>query len=79
MEQEIKDKPTRLRVILATRGLKQKDLANMANLELYQVSKICSGLTKNIMLDTAKKISKALGVTIEEAFGDDDEQIKNEN
>lgn len=71
MEQNYGDKPTRLRLILAQKGIMQKDLAIMANVEKYQISQLCSGLKSNVMLDTAKRIAKALNVTLDEAFGDD--------
>jgi DNA-binding Xre family transcriptional regulator len=62
---------TRLQHILNERGVMQKDVAEWANIEKYQMSQICSGQKTNIMLDTAKKICRALGVTLDEAFGDD--------
>ena len=61
---------TKLEFILMSRGIMQKDLAVMANVEKYQISQICSGQKTNIMLDTAKKICRALNVTLDEAFGD---------
>jgi len=61
---------TKLEFIIMKRGIMQKDLAVMADVEKYQISQICSGQKKNIMLDTAKKICKALNVTLDEAFGD---------
>ena len=61
---------TRLKILLAQRGMTQKDLAEIAGIEVYQVSLLCTGKQKNLMLDTAKKIAYALGVTIDEAFGD---------
>ena len=38
----------------------QKELAEKANIELYQISQLCSGKKTNIMLDTAKRICKVL-------------------
>ncbi|MSW60247.1 MAG: helix-turn-helix domain-containing protein [Actinobacteria bacterium] len=64
-------KATRLRVILAQKGISQKDLAGMTGLEVYQVSNLCTGKKPNPMLDTAKKICYSLGVTLDEAFGDE--------
>jgi len=71
MEQNYGDKPTRLRTVLAEKGIMQKDLAKMSGVETYQISQLCSGLKSNVMLDTAKRIAKALNVTLDEAFGDD--------
>ena len=48
-------RPTRLKILLAQRGMSQKDLAEIAGLEMYQVSLLCSGKQKNLMLETAKK------------------------
>ena len=62
---------TRIRVLLAERGMTQKDLAEMTGLEVDQVSHICSGKKTNIMLETAKRICLALGVTLDDAFGED--------
>ena len=70
MKQNYNGEPTRLRQVLDLKGIKQKDLAVMANVETYQISKLCSGLKSNVMLDTAKRIAKALNVTLDEAFGD---------
>ena len=64
------DKITRLRLILAKRGLTQSELSEMADVEKYQVSLLCSGRRSNVMLSTAKKIAVALDVTLDEAFGD---------
>lgn len=63
-------KPTRLRIILAHKGITQRELAEMTGMETYQISQICSGKKTNIMLDNAKKIAYSLGVTLDEAFGD---------
>jgi len=70
MKQNYGDKPTKLRLIIEQRGIMQKDLAQMSNVETYQISKLCSGLKSNVMLDTAKRIAKALNVTLDEAFGE---------
>jgi len=71
MEQNHGGKPTKLRLILVEKGIMQQDLAKMSNVEKYQISQLCSGLKSNVMLDTAKKIARALNVTLDEAFGDD--------
>ena len=64
-------KITKLKRILFEKGVTQKDLADITNMENCQISNIVSGNQKNIMLDSAKKIAKALGVTLDDAFGDD--------
>ena len=61
---------TRIRVLLAQRGMTQRDLAEMTGLEVCQISLICSGKKTNIMLETAKRICLALGSTLDETFGD---------
>lgn len=61
---------TRLKIILAQKGMTQKELAEIAGVEVYQISNICSGKKTNIMLETAKRICFALDVTLDEAFGD---------
>jgi DNA-binding Xre family transcriptional regulator len=50
--------------------MKQKHLAELADLELYQVSNIVTGMQKDMLLSTAKKICNALNITLDEAFGD---------
>lgn len=71
MESEIKKKPTRISIVLAQQGLKQKDLVRLCDLETCQVSNIVSGKVTNISLATAKKIAKALNSTLDAVFGDD--------
>lgn len=63
-------KLTKLRMILFEKNISQKELAELTNMEYCQISKIVSGTQKTLMLDSAKKIAKALGVTVDEAFGD---------
>ncbi len=63
-------KLTKLRMILFEKNISQKELAELTNMECCQISKIVSGTQKTLMLDSAKKIAKALGVTVDEAFGD---------
>ena len=66
------EKTTKIRMLIIERGMTQKDLAELAELSLSQVSYICSGKKINFDLDTAKRISKVLNVTLDEAFGDDE-------
>lgn len=79
-QRNLNEKKTKLRIILDTKRIMQKDLAKKADVEIYQISEICSGKrTGNIMLSTAKRIVKVLGVTLDEAFGDDEELLVDEN
>lgn len=71
------EKITRLRVLLAKKGISQKELAEMSGLETYQVSQICSGKKTNITLTTAKRIAYSLDVSLDEAFGDDMDETDN--
>jgi len=61
---------TNLEKIMKQRGMLQKELAEKANIELYQISQLCSGKKTNIMLDTAKRICKVLKCSLDKAFGD---------
>ena len=70
MKKNYGETTTRLRVVLAQKGISQKDLAEMSGVEIYQISLLCSGKKTNIMLDTAKRIATALDVSLDEAFGD---------
>lgn len=60
----------RLKVVLAQKGMQQKELAEMAGMENYQISQLCTEKKPNITLGTAKRIADALGVTLDEVFGD---------
>lgn len=59
---------TKLRKIMKDRGITLKNLAEQTDLEIYQISKLASGKLKNPSLDTAKKICKALDVSLTELF-----------
>lgn len=63
---------TRLRMMIRKRGVTQKKLADMANLEVYQISQLASGIRKDCLLSTAKKICAVLKCTIDQAFGSDE-------
>jgi len=54
----------KIREILKARGLKQEDLQKMTGIDQSTLSKIING-KKEITLTTAKKISSALGYSIE--------------
>lgn len=45
-------------------------LAQLSDLEIYQVSKIASGMQKDLLMSTAKKICNALGESLDTVFGD---------
>lgn len=57
-------------IILRTKKISQKELAQASGLEAYQISNIITGKYKDLLMSTAKKICNALGVTLDEAFGD---------
>lgn len=61
---------TNLQKILNKKKMTQKHLAKLADLEVYQVSKLCTGLQTDFLISTAKKICNTLDVTLDEAFGD---------
>ncbi len=61
---------TNLKVILTQDKITQTKLAEMADLEIYQVSNIASGKQKDLLLSTAKKICVALNRSLDEVFGD---------
>ncbi|HWY13072.1 MAG TPA: helix-turn-helix transcriptional regulator [Bacteroidia bacterium] len=71
VSQETEIGETKLKKILLEKRMMQKDLAKLANVEVYQISQIASGKKTNIMLDTAKRICNALNKTLDEVFGDD--------
>jgi putative transcriptional regulator len=60
----------KLKTILKQRNITQTELAKMTDLEIYQVSKICSGKLNDMLLSTALKICNALDVSFERIFGD---------
>lgn len=80
MENEVKQKylvrkirkkrRTNLMLILRDKKITQKKLAEMADMEVYQISKIATGMQKDLLMSTAKRICNALNVTLDEAFGD---------
>jgi transcriptional regulator with XRE-family HTH domain len=63
-------KITRLKIILMQRGLSQTDFAKMVGMHNYEISNLCSGKKVNLFLETAKKISNALNLTLDDVFGD---------
>jgi transcriptional regulator with XRE-family HTH domain len=65
-----KKRRTNLMLILRGKKITQKKLAEMADMEVYQISKIATGMQKDLLMSTAKRICNALNVTLDEAFGD---------
>lgn len=65
-----KKRRTNLKIILRQKKITQTKLAELADLEIYQVSNIVTGKQKDFLMSTAKKICNALNVTLDEAFGD---------
>ena len=63
-------KITKLKSILGERGISQSQFAELIDMEKNQIIQICSGVRTNIMMDNAKKICGALGLTLDEVFGD---------
>lgn len=61
---------SKLERVMYEKGILQKEVAEKANIQLYQISELCSGKKTNIMLDTAKRICKVLKCSLDKAFGD---------
>ena len=61
---------TLLRNILRERKITQTKLAEMAEMEIGQVSNLCTGLQSDCLLSTAKKICNVLEVKLDDIFGD---------
>jgi len=66
------DSPTRLHRILTERGMTQTDLYNLIQAQTGKtigrdrINRIVNGKQTNFQVDTAKVISNALGLTIDE-------------
>ncbi len=52
-----------------TKGLSQEKLARLADVANNTIIKIEAGENQNPTLDTLKKITKALGVSVDELIG----------
>ncbi|SFV07794.1 helix-turn-helix transcriptional regulator [Alicyclobacillus macrosporangiidus] len=59
-------KPTRLKLVLVMRGLKQEWLAEQTGLPSTTVSRIVNGATPT--LRNAQKIARALGVSVDDLW-----------
>jgi len=66
-----RERKTKLQKILDKKGMTQRELSVLANTEKYQINKLCKGKLPNIHLDTARRICKALGVTLNDVFEED--------
>lgn len=58
-----------LRKMRETKGLSQEKLARLADVANNTIIKIEAGENQNPTLDTLKKITKALGVSVDELIG----------
>ena len=61
---------TRLQEIIDEVNMTQKHLAELADLEKYQVSKLCTGEQVDYLMSTAKKICNVLNLPLDAVFGD---------
>lgn len=68
--------PTKLQKVLAEKGISNKKLVEMTGLANSSVSEIKSGMQPTLHLSTAKKICNAIGCTLDEGFGDGNDDIK---
>ncbi len=64
------NKTTRLKKILQTKGMTQKELSKLSLIPEYKISLLCQGKSKNLQLSTAKKICDVIDCSLDEAFGD---------
>jgi DNA-binding Xre family transcriptional regulator len=61
---------TRLKSLLESRGVSQKELSQNSDVQEYKISLLCNGKSNNIHLVTAKKICEFLNCSLDDAFGD---------
>ena len=59
-------KVTKLKIILTAKGLTQQDLAELTELPISHINRICMG--KDLRLSTAKRIAYCLKKTLDEVF-----------
>lgn len=64
------EKKTKLKIVLFERGIKHRWLAEQAGIKEQTISDIVNG-KRRPTLDNALKIAKALGVSVEELFGEE--------
>jgi transcriptional regulator with XRE-family HTH domain len=67
----------RLRQLRELAGLSQRELARRANIPQPVVSDVERGHQKSIKFDTARRIARALGVTLDMLAGPEDEDDTN--
>lgn len=63
---------TRLKKILYAKGMTQKELSILTEVQQYKISQLCSGKRQNIHLSTAKRICEVLNCSLDEIFGESD-------
>lgn len=61
---------TNFKKIMKQKGLSQKQVSILANMEEYQISKIANGEQNDMLLSTAKRICNSLGTNLHETFCD---------
>ena len=61
---------TLLKMILLDKGMTQKELAKLSDIEEYKISLLCTGKAKDVLISSANRICKILNVSLDEAFGD---------
>jgi len=61
---------TKLKLLLGSKGMTQKELSEATNIAEYKVSQLCSGKSRNIQLSTAIRICKFLECSLDDAFSD---------
>jgi len=64
------NKVTKLKLLLIKKDVSQTWLSEKSGVEKAQISNIAAGKQKNLMMDTAVKLCKALDVTLDELFWD---------
>jgi len=61
---------TLLKMILLDKGMTQKELAKLSDIEEYKISLLCTGKAKDVLISSANRICKILNVSLDDAFGD---------
>lgn len=69
----------RIKLLRIKKGLSLKDLSSIIGISDTAISKIETGKTRNIAIETGKEISKALGVSFNELFEIEDVVISDES
>ncbi|MGA2160014.1 MAG: XRE family transcriptional regulator [Dehalococcoidia bacterium] len=66
----------RIARILEERGMSQRELARLADVERAYINQIIHGKPKNVGLPIARKIAKALGMSVSELVGEGSEELE---